>query len=71
VFVVFVYVFLLFYCCVWFFYVVACCVALLVGSCIMTYVILAVLVIRFGFCCVINLVFFQLGLEVFQCYDFQ
>jgi hypothetical protein len=33
----------------------------------MTYVIFAALVIRFGLCCVIDLISFQ---EVFQCYDF-
>ena len=56
--------------CLVFFYVVAC-VVLLVGSCIMTYVIFAALVIEFGFCCVIDLVSFQTKLEVFQDYDFQ
>ncbi len=44
---------------------------LLVGFCTMIYVIFAALVIGFGLCCVIDLVSFQLGLEVFQWYDFQ
>ena len=50
---------------IWFFYVVIC-VDLLEGSWFMTYVIFVIFVIGFGFCCVINLVSFQLSLEVFQ-----
>jgi hypothetical protein len=72
VFIVFVSVFFYFSVVVlgFFFYVVAC-VALLVGSCTITYVIFAALVIGFGLCCVIDLVFFQFGLEVFQSYNFK